>query len=139
VRITLDTNVLVNAHSPGVGYARQLLLKVLRGGHPLILSQSKLYELEEVLHYPRIQQLYGSTDSQCRDHINMLTNVAELVDWGPPLEMPLTDRDDWVVLRTAVEGNADYLCTSDGGFFKARVLSFCAPYEVKVINRTLWL
>lgn len=93
-----------------------------------------LYELEEVLHYPRIQQLYGLTDSQCRAYVNMLTEAGEFVDLGPPLDMPLDDRDDWVVLRTAIEGNAEYLCTSDGGFFKARVLSFCALYEVKVIK-----
>lgn len=134
MRVTHDTNVLVSAHSAGAGEARQLLFKILRGGHRLILSQSMLYELEEVLHYPRIQKLYRLTDDQCRSYLNMLTEVAELVDPGPPFAMPLADRDDWVVVRTAIEGNAEYLCSNDGGFFKPAVLAFCSLYELKVVK-----
>lgn len=134
MRITLDTNVLVSAHSPGTGEARQLLLKILRGGHRLILSQAMLYELEEVLHYPRIQRLYGLTESQCRSYLNLLTEAAELVEPGPPIELPLADRDDWMVLSTAIEGNAEFLCSNDSGFFKAPVIAFCALYELRVIK-----
>lgn len=134
MRITLDTNVLVTGHSPGAGDGRQLLLDILRGGHRLVLSQSMLYELEEVLHYPRIRGRYGLRDEQVSAYLAMLTEAAELVDLGPLFEVPLTDRDDWVVLRTAIDGNAEVLCTNDGGFYGARVLAFCAQYGLQVMR-----
>ena len=134
MRITLDTNVLVSGHSPGSGEGRQLLLSIMRGGHRLVLSQTMLYELEETLHYPRIRQLYRLTDAQIAAYLNTLTDVAELVTLGPPVEIPLTDRDDWMVLRTAIDGNADVLCTNDGGFYKAPALAFCAQYDLRVMR-----
>lgn len=99
-----------------------------------MLSQTILYELEEVLRYPRVRQLYGLTDAQIRAYLDTLTDVAELVNIGPPVEMPLTDRDDWAVLRTAIDGNSEVLCTNDGGFYKARVLAFCAQYSLQVMK-----
>ena len=134
MRITLDTNVLVSGHSPGSGDSRRLLLKILRDGHRLVLSQTILYELEEVLRYPRIRQLYRLTDAQICAYVETLTDVAELVNIGRPVEIPLTDRDDWAVLRTAMDGNAEVLCTNDGGFYKAPVLAFCAQYSLRVMK-----
>jgi len=134
VRITLDTNILVTGHSSGASDGRQLLLGILRGGHRLVLSQSILHELEEVLHYPRIRGRYGLTDVQIGSYLAMLTEAAELVDLGPLIEIPLTDRDDWVVLRTSIDGNAEVLCTNDRGFYGARVLAFCAQYGLQVMR-----
>jgi putative PIN family toxin of toxin-antitoxin system len=134
VRITLDTNVLMSGHSPGSGEGRQLLLKILRGQHRLVLSQTTLYELEEVLHHPRIRKLNGLTDAQIREYLSLLTDVAELVNLGPTMAVPLTDRDDWMALRTAIDGNADVLCTNDGGFYKAAAMAFCRRYAVRVLK-----
>jgi putative PIN family toxin of toxin-antitoxin system len=134
VRITLDTNVLVSGHSDGPGEARQILLWILRGGHRLVLSQTIFYELEEVLQYPRIKSLYGLTESQSHRYVQMLEQVAELVDPGPLVELPLADRDDWPVLRTAIEGNADILCSNDGGFHKEAVIAFCAQYDLRIMR-----
>jgi predicted nucleic acid-binding protein len=57
VRITLDTNVLLGGHTDGPGEARQVLVRILRGGHQLVMSQTMFYELEEVLRYPQIKSL----------------------------------------------------------------------------------
>ena len=108
MRITLDTNILVNGHSAGPGEARQILVRILRGGHRLVLSQSILYELEEVLHYPRIKNLYALTEDQIRRYVGLLVRVADIVDPGPPIELPPADRDDWPGLRTAVRGKRQY-------------------------------
>ena len=132
MRITLDTNVLVGGNDNASGIARLILLLILRRGHILVLSQSILYEVEEVLSYPRIKNLYRLTEVQARRYVDFLTEVAEIVDLGPPVQLPLTDRDDWAVLRTAIQGSVDVLCSSDGGFHKAPVAAFCAQYDLQI-------
>ena len=134
MRITLDTNVLTGGHDGASGEARQILLRILRGGHRLVLSQSILYELEEVLHYPRMKNLYRLTDAQIRRYVDLLASIAELVDLGQPVDLPLTDRDDWPVLRTAIEGCVDVLCSNDGGFHKDIAIAFCAQFEIQVMK-----
>lgn len=134
MRITLDTNVLVGGHDGTASQARSILLRVLRGGHKLVLSQPILYELEEVLHYPRVRSLYGLTDENIARYLAFLIHVAELVDIGPPMELPLADRDDWAVLRTAIEGNVQILCSHDGGFHTPKNIAFCAQYEIRVLR-----
>jgi putative PIN family toxin of toxin-antitoxin system len=93
-----------------------------------------LYELEEVLHYPRIRRLYGLREDQIRSYLDLLVDVADLADLREPLEIPLADRDDWMVLRTAIEGNAEFLCSSDKGFFGPPVVSFCAIYDLRIVR-----
>ena len=134
MRITLDTNVLVGGHEGASGEARQILVRILRGGHQLVLSQSILYELEEVLHYPRVKDLFALTDGQIRLYVELLAEAAELVDIGQPVPLPLTDHDDWPVLRTAIEGVADIICSNDGGFHKAPVIDFCVQYDLRIMK-----
>ena len=50
------------------------------------------------------------------------------------MAVPLTDRDDWMVLRTAIDGNADVLCTNDGGFYKVPAMAFYRRYAVRVLK-----
>ena len=132
MRITLDTNVLVGGHDGASGAARQILVRILRGGHQLVLSQSILHELEEVLHYPRVKDLFTLTDGQIRLYVELLATTAELVDIGQPVLLPLTDGDDWPVLRTAIEGAADIICSNDGGFHKPPVIDFCFQYGLRI-------
>lgn len=134
MRITLDTNVLVGGHDGAASQSRSILLSVLRGGHKLVLSQPMLYELEEVLHYPRVQSLYALSAESIERYLAFLIRVSEIVDIGPPIELPLTDRDDWAVLRTAIEGNVQVVCSHDGGFHTMKVAAFCAQYEIRVVR-----
>ena len=46
----------------------------------------------------------------------------------------LNARDDWPVLRTAIEGNVDVVCSNDGGFHKAPVVAFCAQYGMRIMT-----
>ncbi len=93
-----------------------------------------VYELEEVLRYPRIINLYGLSESQNHQYVEMLERVADLVDLGAPMALPLADRDDWPVLRTAFEGNADILCSNDGGFHKEAAIAFCPQYDLRIMR-----
>ena len=50
------------------------------------------------------------------------------------MELPLADRDDWAILKTAIDGSVDIICSSDGGFHKDQVIAFCAQYELQVMK-----
>ena len=114
MRITLDTNVLIRSHCRANGVARRLLECIERGPHVLVLSQTLLYEVEEVFGYPRVRRLTGLTGAQVTIYITHLANLAKLVDIGRPEPFAVHDIDDWMVLRTAIQGKVDVLCTMDG-------------------------
>ena len=113
MKITIDTNVLVRAHGKAFGTAQQLLEVIVRKRHELILSSSILYELEEVLHYPKIRKMTCMTDPEITTFVQWLTRASKLVDLGTPTPFPIRDYDDWMVLRKAIMGEADVLCTCD--------------------------
>ena len=62
MKIVLDTTILVRANEHTHGLARELLVKIVEGGHKLLLSNEMLHELASVLRYPRLQEFYGLTE-----------------------------------------------------------------------------
>lgn len=109
MKITLDTNILVRGNQNASGPSRSLLNLITGSEHILVLSQSMLYELEEVLRYPHVRRLTRLTEGQIAEYLGFLSEVAELVDIGPSIPFATPDADDWMVLRTAIhgEGNLD--------------------------------
>src|SRR4051812_20498825 len=104
MKVTLDTNVLLRAHRKASGPPRRILDEILRGRHQLILSQTMLYELEEVLEYPHIRALTKLTPAEVVVHIDYLARICTLVDLGSPRAFGIRDADDWPVIRTAISG-----------------------------------
>jgi hypothetical protein len=51
--------------------------------------------LEEVLRYPHIKRLTRLTEGQIAEYIGFLSEVAELVNIGPPIPFATPDADDW--------------------------------------------
>lgn len=116
MKITLDTNVLIRSHGRAKGAARRVLEWIERSEHELVLSQSMIYELEEVLGYPQVRKVTGLTDEEMASYVAYVVKLAKLVDLGKPAVFSFHDVDDWMVLRTAIEGEVDVLCTLDGHF-----------------------
>jgi predicted nucleic acid-binding protein len=94
--------------------SRSLLNLITGSEHILVLSQNLLYELEEVLRYAQIRRLTRLKEGQIAEYVGLVPEVAELVDIGPPIPFPTPDADDWTVLRTAIHGDVDVLCSLDG-------------------------
>ena len=131
MKITLDTNVLVRGNQNSTGPARALLNIIVGGEHSLVLSQSLLYELEEVLHDPRVRGLTRLSDAQIAEYLAFLTEAAELVDIGPPVTFGVPDLDDWVVLRTAIHGDVDVLCSLDEVFWSSDLAMVYERYRFR--------
>src|SRR5438445_7628725 len=135
MRITLDANILVRANTRAQGPARELLTLIgSRGPHTLVLSRHILSEVKRTLLYPRLQELYGVTESEIQEHVGLLQRVATIVE--PFISEPVVRNDpqDDAVRFTAVQGRADVLCTRDRDFYLAEVIAFCRQRGIEVMN-----
>jgi putative PIN family toxin of toxin-antitoxin system len=133
VRITLDTNILVRGHQNASGPCRSLLNLIVESNHILVLSQSLLYELEEVMRYPRVRKLTGLSEAQSGEYVGYLAGVAELVDIGQAVPFSTPDADDWVVLRTAIQGDADILCSLDRHLWRPELAGVYEQYRITLV------
>ncbi|HYL76300.1 MAG TPA: putative toxin-antitoxin system toxin component, PIN family [Bryobacteraceae bacterium] len=134
MRIVADTAVLVRMNVKAAGPARLVLERIAGGPHELVLSTFLLQEVERVLNYPRMQALYALTPAEIREQIEQFVSVAQILD--PIVREPvvLNDPDDATVIYTAVDGQADILCTLDRHFYAPGVIEFCRNHGISVMN-----
>ena len=106
MKVFLDTNVLASAVA-----TRGLCVDVLREvltSHELIISDALLKELKRVL-----QQKFKVPSSLISESLNLLRQDTILVK---PVELPhvnIKDKDDLIILASALSGNADLFVTGD--------------------------
>lgn len=134
MRIVLDTTILVRANESAQGLARHLLIEIVRGRHPLVLSQEILYELAQVLRYPRIQKLYPLPEYRIYNYVGFLREVSEIVALNPLLNVPMRDAKDVAVVQTAMIGAADVICTRDQDFYDPSLERFLAKLGISVLD-----
>ncbi len=134
MRIVFDTNILARAHQRASGPARRALVHVTAGSDVLVLSQYVLQELGRILVYPRLLKRSGLTPVDVAEYLEYLAQASTLVD---PLPVPgdlLRDRADEPVLGTALDGQADVICTRDAGFFAEKVRRFSAMKGIRILT-----
>jgi putative PIN family toxin of toxin-antitoxin system len=135
MRILLDTNILVRANPKAGGSARAILLTIARSpDHTLLLSPFLLEEVERVLAYPRLQELWPLTPDEIREYTQALDDVGELVYLSPIVPAILADPKDDPVVKTAVLGRADVLCTLDRDFYTTSVVEYLQRYSIQLMN-----
>ncbi|SPE33016.1 putative toxin-antitoxin system toxin component, PIN family [Candidatus Sulfopaludibacter sp. SbA3] len=134
MRIVLDTNALVRAHSRSSSQARSLLVELLARRHRLILSNEILAEVTRVLRYSKFQALFGLAEEDLLEYTQFLQSVSHLVILEPNYHAPLRDPNDLMVLQTAERGDADILCTHDADFYEPMTFSYCASRGIEVCN-----
>jgi uncharacterized protein len=106
MRLLLDTNVLIAAFIAR-GTCSELLEHCVRL-HTLITSQALLDEFGE-----KMAGKLGYTQQEVREALNLLRSEVELAK-PTTLETPVCrDKDDDVVLATALAGQCDLIVTGD--------------------------
>ncbi len=134
MRVLPDVNVLVRAHEKSHGPARKLLLELIARKEIILTSPEILIELGRVLRYPRVQALFGLSEEQIYEYIQFLKDVCQIV----PIEMnwnfPIRDASDTAIPKTAVAGEADYICTLDRDFYSPEVEAFCGSVGMIVLD-----
>ncbi len=134
MRIVLDSNILVRAFVSSRGLAHDLLLVILASDHTLILSNEMLSEVARVLRYPRLMVVHGENEESIYDFTGWLRDTAEIVALDPLARAPIRDRNDIFVLQTALNGEADVLCSCDRDFFEPPASIFLASCGIEVLT-----
>ena len=110
------------------------MLKVLSNDHQLILSSEMLAEVTRVLRYPRMMMSHGQDEEAIYEFAVSLRNGAEFVMLDPLTSVEIRDRDDILILQTALAGEADVICTIDRDFYEPPASVFLARRGIAVVT-----
>lgn len=134
MRVLPDVNILVRANEKSHGPARKLLLDLIARKHVVLTSADILIDLARVLRYPRVQALFGLSEEQIYEYVQFLKTACTLVPIDSNWNFPIRDVSDAPILRTAVAGEADFICTLDTDFYTAEVAAFCGTVGITVLD-----
>lgn len=119
MKVVLDTDVVLAAVLSDRGASRQLLLRVVEGAFPAVVSVPLMLEYEAVLKRPQHLRASGLSVDDIEIILDQLAASMLPVDlyflWRPLLR----DAEDDMVLETAVNGGADTIVTFNTGDFGA--------------------
>lgn len=139
MRVLLDVNILVRANEKSSGPSRRLLLELIARKHVVLTSAEILIDLGRVLRYPRVQALYGLSEEQLYEYVQFLKAAFTIVTINPIWNFPIRDVTDAPILRTAVAGEADFICTLDTDFYASELADFCNSTGITVLDDTALL
>ncbi|MGO8990364.1 MAG: putative toxin-antitoxin system toxin component, PIN family [bacterium] len=106
MRVFLDTNVLVSAMATR-GLCADVLREILTS-HRLVVSAALFNELRRVL-----RRKLQIPDELIDDAIEMLQQDAHLATPSTLPDVKIRDKDDLMILSSALDGGADLLVTGD--------------------------
>ncbi len=106
MKVFLDTNVLVSAVATR-GLCADVLREVLRHHH-LIISPELLTELENVF-----RKTLGLPQNMIFEFIEVIKQDSQLSTPSPLLNVKIRDKDDLLMLSSALNGGADLFITGD--------------------------
>lgn len=114
-KIVIDTNNLISALG-WEGNSKELFRKVIDKEYDMFISIKQLTELKRVMNYPK----FSFTEEQKRKFLEILFEVATIVDTKSNLKVIKEDPDDNYLIECAVEVNADYIISGDEHLKKLR-------------------
>jgi len=121
MRFTLDTNVLVSAFIARHGHSANLLeLALTLESIELILSETILRELEDVLTGDEVRERFSYTHQDVRKRVSALRKSAIIVPVRSRCKVVKEDPKDNIVLNTAYDGKAHYIVSGDKHLLKVR-------------------
>lgn len=135
MRVVLDTNVLARATPGRNSPAKQVLDALLGAPHVLVSSEFLLNELGRALRYDRVRAIHGLDDTAIDAYVQALRDASLVVD-VPATVAVATDPNDDPVIATAIEGQADVLCTWDRHLFAPAVQQHLTQVGVRVLRDT---
>ena len=106
MRVFLDTNVLVSAVATR-GLCADVLREILVS-HQLVISSPLIAELKNIFHTK-----IGTPQEIISDFIELLTQDSILPEKTTLTNIDIRDKDDIVIISTALNGNAEIFVTGD--------------------------
>lgn len=133
MRIVIESSILIRSFSDR-GPAHAALYTVLSGPHSHITSNEILYETARALRYPRFMSRHQRSESEVYEFIETVRHFSELVEPNPLIDVPIRDPNDAHVMRTAISGMMEVLCTFDRDFFDPPARGFLAECGIEVLS-----
>jgi hypothetical protein len=79
------------------------------------------------------------TEEELYDYAQFLHEVCHTAVLDTPYHARLRDPNDLDVMQTAERGDADVLCSNDGDFHDAAIISFCTSRGISVFHESTLL
>lgn len=111
-----------------------MLVEILTPANALVLSKQILDEVGEVLRYDRVRRQANFTDAEIQEFIDSLRDSAEFVECNEPIASVTSDPDDDIIVATAVQGQANVICTRDRHLNHRLVQAYCATFGIRVLT-----
>ena len=113
MRVVIDTNVFVSGLMFPASIPCRILSVAISGSIGFALCEGMLDEIGLALHYPKVRKRIGLSDDELERYLQALRFMTDFVDpVGIVVEVP-GDRDDDMILATAIAARADWLITGD--------------------------
>lgn len=134
VRAVIDTNIWVSSLLNPTGYPAQLRRKWEEGKFKLIISDPLINEFIDVLSRPRIRDKYGIKQEMILELFLLIAQRADHVSVSGAISV-CRDKDDNIIIETAIKGEAAYLVTRDDDVkTDEHVISFLKSYHISVLS-----
>ncbi len=134
MKAVIDTNIWISSLINPFGFPAKLRKSFEEGMFHVVISEPMLEELSDVLNRPRIKDKYGITEGDIEELLILIEERSEHVLLSGDIII-CRDKDDNLVLETAIKGKAEYLVTRDDDIkFDKEISSFLLQYDVSVIS-----
>ena len=134
VKVVIDTNVWVSSLLTPTGYPAKLRKKWEEGKFKLVVSDPLMDEFIDVLSRPRIRNKYGIEQDMILELFLLIEQRADHVSVSGEISL-CRDKDDDLIIETALKGEAAYLVTRDDDVkTDARVISFLKEHDITVLS-----
>lgn len=111
-RATFDTNIFVRSVIQTGNLPNHLISLWREGRFVLVLSQSIINEVQEVLSRPKMRQKYQYTLTKVRNLVNLLQQ-ARVVEVNTSFELCHRDPTDNIFIDCAILGRVQFLVSAD--------------------------
>ena len=134
VKVVIDTNIWVSSLLNPFGFPARLRKSFEEGAFHAVISEPILEELAEVLNRPRIKDKYGISEHTIKELLILIEEKAEHVLLSGDITI-CRDKDDNLVIETAVKGQAAFLVSRDDDIkFNKVVSTFLLQYSISVVS-----
>jgi len=134
IKAVIDTNVWISALLNPFGYPAKITKSFEKGIFQVVVSEPILEELVDVLNRPRIREKYDVTPEDIEEILTLIEERSEYVLLSGDIVI-CRDKDDNLIIETAIKGKAGYLVTRDDDVkFDKEVSDFLSNYGISVIS-----
>ncbi|MBI1821720.1 MAG: putative toxin-antitoxin system toxin component, PIN family [Nitrospirae bacterium] len=134
VRAVIDTNIWVSALLNPFGFPARLRKAFEEGAFHAVVSEPIIKEISDVLSRPRIKSRYGVSEHNVQELLILIEERSEHVLLSGDIDI-CRDKDDDLIIETAVKGKAGYLVTRDDDIkFDKDVSAYLSKYDISVLS-----